>query len=56
MKTPFKCHKITFFAKKNKFCLITYCDLKEKLYFYSRILLTSATIWRTIDVLLQKKQ
>ena len=56
LKILIKCHKITFFAKKNKFCLITYCDLKEKLYFYSRILLTSATIWRTIDVLLQKKQ
>ena len=36
MRIPSKCQEITFFAKKNKFCLITYCDLKEKLYFYSR--------------------
>ena len=38
MRIPSKCQGITFFAKKNKFCMITYCNLKEKQYFYSRIL------------------
>ncbi len=36
MRIPFKCQGITFFAKKNKFHLKKYCNMKEKLYFYSR--------------------
>ena len=36
MRIPSKCQGITFFAKKNKFHLIKYCNMKEKQYFYSR--------------------